>query len=539
MALAVAVALGLALMFLILPGALAEDPTPEPTTVPNEPLLGDCYGGVLFHAPLHCYALEQAEAAGVIDVDSIYLAGSRLYVFVGGEVGERVSALTVEVGNPTVGYRVYEGIGEEMKEYARLWPGRVDIQKNLWPRVCDPGDSDADCLLKKLQVDVEVLLDDIENYDSLYLRAGTQNDRSKVRGGAGWTRLWPGVQQGEGQRDVSPSSFDVSDVDTTNFTDIADIDCRRHGGNFSCGAWRGNAARGINGVVGVRSTSEIIGEGVAYIQLHKDPSDPAAYEAAKTALLQHKPEDWPEWVIIPVKYSFPDLWKWGMILDRFAKSRGNTIGILSANNHNTGTAAFGRSQLGLYRDVETGVWREGQGTSDLSLIRETVSISALDPYVVRDALPVLLPQLGIPIDAVGFISQRPQKRQQIDTNVDTSSSSEQGESGAGDQTRTEADTDRMSIGETPESADLTTDTPGGSSGPPQDSKVQSPNTVEVTQPDSLTGVPVVPSMDTPMPDAEDGSVLSPWVLILIVGGVVAIVLVVLGLTRNRLRRRAS
>ena len=92
--------------------------------------------------------------------------------------------------------------------------------------------------------------------------------------------------------------------------------------------------------------------------------------------------------------------------------------------------------------------------------------------------------------------------------------------------------------ETPEAAPRTADIPGNSSGLPQDSKVQSPNTVDVTQPDSLAVEgQSTPSMDTPMPDAEDGSVLSPWVLILIVGGVVAMVLAVLGLTRNRLRRR--
>ena len=89
LALVLAVTLGLVLLFTFSSGVLAQDAdaTPEATAVPAEPPLGDCYGGGLSHAPLHCYALEQTEAAEVIDVDSIYLAGSRLYVFVGGEVG--------------------------------------------------------------------------------------------------------------------------------------------------------------------------------------------------------------------------------------------------------------------------------------------------------------------------------------------------------------------------------------------------------------------------------------------------------------------
>ena len=37
--------------------------------------------------------------------------------------------------------------------------------------------------------------------------------------------------------------------------------------------------------------------------------------------------------------------------------------------------------------------------------RETVHVSALDPQRVADALPTLLPQLGIPVDAVGVIGR--------------------------------------------------------------------------------------------------------------------------------------
>ena len=35
-------------------------------------------------------------------------------------------------------------------------------------------------------------------------------------------------------------------------------------------------------------------------------------------------------VIIPVKYDFEDLWRWQLVLDRFAASSGNTIGIVQA-----------------------------------------------------------------------------------------------------------------------------------------------------------------------------------------------------------------
>ena len=548
--LAIAIPLGLALMFLILPGALAEDPTPEPTTVPTEPPLGDCYGGVLSHAPLHCYALEQAEAAGVIDVDSIYLAGARLYVFVGGVVGEEVSAIALEVGNPTVGRAVYEGIEEEMKEYATLWPAWVDIDKSIWPFLCDAAeDSDAECLLKKLPVGVDAILDDIESYDSLYLRAGTGEDRIKVRGGAGWTLLWSAIQQDEAQRDERADSFEVSDVDTTNFPEI---NCSRVSAKeSSCNYWARNVERGIHGVVGVYRQGDVL-----YVQLWRDPDDLTTFESEEATTL----EAWevttssPDWdgastlEIIPVRYSYPKLWQWGVILDRFAKSQGNTIGIVSAGIYTNVAPGPANTAVGLYRDTDPlGDWSEGRGTDDYSLARITIAISTLDAYAVRDAIPVLLPQLGIPVDAVGIILQRKQKKEQIKPYVGTPSISDTGENVASDQTQvasetptareTPTTTETPKAAEIPESALRTTDTPGDSSGPPQDSKVQSPNTADVAQPDSLTAEgQSAPSMDTPMPDAEDGSVLSPWVLTLISIGVVAMALVAALLAKIKLRR---
>ena len=271
LALALVVTLGLGLLLTFSYGVLAEDTdaTPEATAVPAEPPLGDCYGGVLLHAPLHCYALEQAEAAGVIDVDSIYLVGKRLYIFVGGEVGEEIPDYFVTTGNPTVGSDVYLGIVEEMNEYARLWPAWVDIDKSIWPYVCDPTDSDAQCLVKKLPVGVKALLDDVEGYDSLYLRAGTEEGRTILRGWAAWTRLWPATQQAGGQDDAGsgrgerapiPTSFDISDVDTTNFPEL---DCSLAQDYYQnpCEAWEWGVEYGLGEIVGLSSTTPVIGRG--------------------------------------------------------------------------------------------------------------------------------------------------------------------------------------------------------------------------------------------------------------------------------------
>ena len=45
------------------------------------------------------------------------------------------------------------------------------------------------------------------------------------------------------------------------------------------------------------------------------------------------------------------------------------------------------------------------GPGSLPDYRETVHVWALDAQRVADALPTLLPQLGIPVDAVGVIGR--------------------------------------------------------------------------------------------------------------------------------------
>ena len=526
-----AIAFSLALLLLIIPGALAQEPTPEATAVPARPPLGDCYGGVLSHTPLHCYALEQAEAAGVIDVDSIYLAGARLYVFVGGDAGG-VSAIAVEWGNPTAGLAVYEGIGEEMKEYARIWPDLVDIRKTLWPDVCESGDSNAECLVTKIETNfsaVEFILDDIDDYDSLYLRAGTGEDRNKVRGWRAWAQLWPDVLQEDSGRDEPASSFDVSDVDTTNFP--SEVNCFQTGTTLGCMYWQGTTTAGINGAMGGYKTDSGF-----YIQLWQDPNDSAAFEVEKAKILEAARR---KVVIVPVKYDFQELWEWGVILARFTESKSNTIGVLYAGVSNNSQASFARSALGLYRQPDSGgSWVEGIGTNDYSLVRETVAIIALDPYVVRNALPTLLPQLGIPIDAVGIILRPRQTVEYHEPDIGSQSNLQDTDTGGKVESASGAKADDTSDEAIPDTAANTGSERADTLDRMQNAYIQSPYNVHAAQTGSLaTDDQSAPSMVAPMPDAEDGSMFSPWVLTLVAVAFVAMALLALGLAKNRLRHR--
>ena len=96
---------------------------------------------------------------------------------------------------------------------------------------------------------------------------------------------------------------------------------------------------------------------------------------------------------ISVKYSWEELNRWTEILNRFAVSSGNTIGIATA-------------RIGTNLDTPQAVYLNGVTPVDnfpASAIRETILIRTYDVQKVVDALPVLLPLLGIPVDAVSVV----------------------------------------------------------------------------------------------------------------------------------------
>ena len=102
-----------------------------------------------------------------------------------------------------------------------------------------------------------------------------------------------------------------------------------------------------------------------------------------------------EVVVIPFNYDYEELWRWATILNRFALSAGNTIGV-------GGASVF--ENRGGGGDWEY-VWPvEGFGpTRQNRERRPTIELDAIDHHAVAAALPTLLPQLGIPIDAVGVV----------------------------------------------------------------------------------------------------------------------------------------
>ena len=109
--------------------------------------------------------------------------------------------------------------------------------------------------------------------------------------------------------------------------------------------------------------------------------------------------------IIPVKYDYRELWRWSTILNRFALSAGNTLNITRAyigTNEPRQRSVVVTSQG--QQHYITSVSDDYGRTIPTADIREVIVLVVYGDYQrAANELPVLLPQLGIPVDAVGMV----------------------------------------------------------------------------------------------------------------------------------------
>ena len=210
-------------------------------------------------------------------------------------------------------------------------------------------------------------------------------------GWASWTRLWP--EEVAGGEAGSSGSIDVSGVDTTN---VPEFECDWDTGSLTCAEWLSET-----GFAG-GETSE---EGIPYIQVRVPPTlptDAAKLEAFKRTLVPDYAQDWYDaLVFIPVKYDLGQMWRWSVILNRFALAAGNTIGITQAFV-GSNTDSYGDYTVFLSGYTDWG----GSFFEDVPNIRHTVVLETVNVQAVVDAVPELLPLLGIPVDAVGVVVER-------------------------------------------------------------------------------------------------------------------------------------
>ena len=352
------------------PAATTTAPAATTTaSVDDDSPVGDCFGGALSEDPLHCYVLEQAQAEGLIDILAMYDSNGPLYV---------------SISQKGLSAELLRFAREKSYAFAEAWPELVPEEK--YRKFISPCYDFPECYLAMtgLYADhPEYLLPYPSGYDGVLLLPGGDAGRREVPGWAGWRQLWPAVASGASGSGSDSATFDVSDVDMTNLPD-------------------GSSSTGFAG--------RHDGGGITYVQVKNPPTDEAGLHILRKAVNPcydivghceythangktrirytrrvHRIE------FISVKYQIAELRRWAEILDRFALSAGNTIGITGAR---------------VYWNIRWGdaVYLNGLTASrDPAMLRETILVSTRDVHGTADALPVLLPLLGIPVDAVGVV----------------------------------------------------------------------------------------------------------------------------------------
>ena len=399
-------------------------PTPTSTPVPSEPVsgsglsatttpavttteevaagppLGDCYGGALSEDPIICYVVKRAEAEGLIDVLGVYEGGGGLYV-----------SISQELTQEFVGFSFFE-----MRTFYQNWPELLPKEKYA-PTLGRPCSAFPECYLWPLWQSSHAAWDQREvlpapsRYQWAQFVPDGEPGRRDIPGWASWRQLWPRVSAEEGMAGGTGGgpAFDVSDVDVTNFPEIDGNVCAHVFYGIACSWWLDFPDMGIAGAHG---------GGITYFQIKSPPTDEAELEAIRRRISPcydvvgrctytdeksgRRTSEFREATstieIVPVKYDYQDLWRWAIVLDRFALSAANTIGIVDAY------VSWNRVYTGgfvTYPLVYLNGLSAESGPAD---IRETIwVVTHGDQQTVADALPTLLPLLGIPVDAVGVV----------------------------------------------------------------------------------------------------------------------------------------
>ena len=379
------------------PIAHAQEPEPTPragSTVPPPP--GDCWNGALSDEPLHCHILEEAQRAGHFEVVAMYTTHRRgpLHIYL-----RQTEPLSSEVGD-FLRDKAYEYIEDpEAREYY----GYACMPRIT--RVIPAPEAPEDCPERHLQQaewqDFHIPEGIVTHggalphpfaYSQIVIEPGGADARRSNWAWASWTQVWP---EPTGGGAGGASGFDVSDVDLTN---IPDPDCDEEFDSRvwnSCRSWKEHTGLGIAG-----SRSNKVD--TSYIQVKNAPGDEAELEALKQQIAPGYESSGYEIEIIPVKYDFGELWRWSVILDRFAFSAGNTVSIVGGEVSINSPFYSERPRHLWMNDVEP-AGQDEWGTLNAEL-REILIVWALDHELAAEALPDLLPALGIPVDAVGLVA---------------------------------------------------------------------------------------------------------------------------------------
>ena len=357
---------------------------------------GDCWSGALSDDPLHCYALEEAQRDGIIEVEGVYDASGELHIFFNYRTGPPVSAL-FDQGRLE---ELVEVLKDNAREFVAQFPERVTY--NLPFHFCgppDPAETYRDCILNRTFELVVVPWD--SPYIRIFLVSGGADARQTFPGWASWLQIWPAT---ESSAAAASDGFDISDVDLVNFPEKMKCEDGFYS-DYACEMAKQYPSWNIAGWH--ESEKDL------FIQVKADPGEkpPPGEEDTAVAFLRaefaRRYGDTDSYgrlrdaVITPVKYSYEELWRWQLLLERFAVSSGNTIGITGADVVTNVTDYWVADNI-VYLLSEL----QEADRNSFADFRETIAVyTSHDADQVTSLLPILLPQLGIPGDAVGILMQ--------------------------------------------------------------------------------------------------------------------------------------
>ena len=339
--------------------------------------------------------LEQAQKDGTIDIDAIFglqgVPGRRLYVYL----------------NQTepVGDSVGPAFKQKASYFVEHWPDLLFLDHEGYRQCTNTARTTLeDCLLNIHTLWTEgFILPYSRSYAEIRFSSGGAEAIRERPGWAAYRQVWPAITNSTGRaaRTSATAPFDISDVDTTT---IPDIDCTDFSVDFTSGVggcisseWFTQRSMDI-GIAGWHQAYDSEGDKHAYVQIKMDDSSDQSTAAIKETLGEFSffAYDHPDSVtIIPVKYSYEQLWRWVHILKQFEFSSGNTIGLASPH------IGENRPRGNIVSYPLESLPEAGQDA--VVEYRTTIVVWALKPQEVLDSLPTLLGQLGIPVDAVSVV----------------------------------------------------------------------------------------------------------------------------------------
>ena len=375
-------AAALVMVLLLASPALAGPPEQKAT-------VGDCFGGALSEDPLHCHALQQAHNAGIIDVETIYTAGGSLVMFLSQD-------------GP---------VGQETHRY--IWArAQEEAQRTKDHRHRCVLDTDHACDSGMFWVDgAGYALPRSQVYDDIELAPGGREARREYSGWQVFRQVWPEAARDsrETRSAGKARSFDVSDVDTVN---IPPLDCHKTFSKTRNGRTEFIAhvsAKGtcykVQAIPDIGMAGWTIYASKLYVTVKAPAGEETDLAAIKRRVIAWNPhglnDDNVE--VIPVSYGFGDLWRSFIVLNRFADSSGNTVGIQSANIDHNWENYDGESVFPSPSIPEVGY--DEHGSRIRSQERTTIHLFTHDLDRTVAALPTLLPQLGLKEETVGVVIQ--------------------------------------------------------------------------------------------------------------------------------------